>query len=282
MTDLLNQFSDASLNAFSSRRDALRRTGQIGLGAAIAAIPFVKPGRAFAQASDDGDFGVLNYALTLEYLERSFYRQAIDTDNIPSESLPLFEKLRDDEAAHVDLLRTTISGAGGDPVEYTDDDFEFTGFLDSFALIATLAQGLEDTGVRAYKGQATAIMNADYLTVALQIHSVEARHAAAIRRLGASGNSTQGWIPRDQPDAPDAIAAVYGPGMDTDDGDDDSPSEDNVTQGGFDLTSALSGYTRAQITEAFDEPLGMPTVLAIAGPFITGDEGDGGDEEDAA
>ena len=271
MTDLIQQFSDASLGVFS-RRDALRQTGKIGLGVAIASIPFIKPGRAEAQ-STSGDFGILNYALTLEYLERSFYRQAIDTGRIPSGPLTLFTTLRDDEEAHVRLLRGAINDAGGDPVDYTDDDFEFGNFLSSFGLIATLAQGLEDTGVRAYKGQATNIMSKDYLDVALRIHSVEARHASAIRRLMESQGSTQGWIPRDQPGAPDAIAATYGPGN-------GFPSEDNVTQGGLDLTSALSSYTREQITEAFDEGLDMQTVLGIANPFITGNEGDGNDSDD--
>lgn len=267
MTDLLQQFSDASLSAYS-RRDALRQTGRLGLGAAVAAIPFLTAKDARAQ-STDGDFGILNYALTLEYLERSFYRQAVDSGNIPSDVLPLFRTLRDDEAAHVTLLRGAISDAGGDPVDYTDSDFNFDSFLGSYASIATLAQGLEDTGVRAYKGQATSIMNKDYLTVALQIHSVEARHAAAIRRLEPSP-AVQGWIPRDQPGAPAAIAPVYGAGN-------GFPSEDNVTQGGVDLTAALQGYTREQITEAFDEGLDMDAVLSVAGQFITGDEGDGED-----
>ncbi len=267
MTDLLHQFSDASLGAFS-RRDALRQTGRLGLGAAVAAIPFLKSPTARAQ-STDGDFGILNYALTLEYLERSFYRQAVATGLIPASALPLFTKLRDDEAAHVTLLRGAITDAGGDPVDYTDSDFTFTPFLSSFANIATLAQGLEDTGVRAYKGQAASIMNKDYLTVALQIHSVEARHAAAIRRLTQSP-ATQGWIPRNQPGAPSAIAPVYGAGN-------GFPSEDNVTQGGVDLSAALMGYTREQITAAFDEGLDMGTVLAVAGQFISGSQGDGND-----
>ena len=270
MTDLIQQFSDASLGAYS-RRDALRQTGKLGLGAAIAAVPFLTAPSAQAQASDDGDFAVLNYALTLEYLERSFYRQAVDSGNIPAGPRALFTTLRDDEAAHVLLLRGAISTAGGTPVEYTDDDFAFGDFIDSYGGIATLAQGLEDTGVRAYKGQATAIMNKDYLDVALRIHSVEARHAAAIRRLTESQGSTQGWIPRAQPGAPAAIAPVYAAGN-------GFPSEDNVMQGGVDLTVALQGYTREEITAAFDEGLDMDAVLAIAGQFITGTEGDG--EED--
>ena len=263
MTDLIHQFSDASLDVLSSRRSALRKTGQLGLGAALAAIPFFTPKRAHAQ-SMDGDFGILNYALTLEYLERSFYRQATDTDFIPEASAPLFDKILADEEAHVTLLAGAITAAGGTPVQYSDDDFTFDGFLGDFVSIATLAQGLEDTGVRAYKGQAANIMSKDYLTVALQIHSVEARHAAAIRRLSASP-AVKGWIPLDQPNAAGTpIEATY-------------EGEDNTTQGGVELTGALSGYTTEQITEAFDETLTMEQVLAIAGPFITGTEGDGGD-----
>ena len=260
MTDLLQQFSDASVDAFSSRRSALRKTGQIGLGAALAAIPFFRPSRVQAQ-SMDGDFGILNYALTLEYLERSFYRQAIATELIPTAVAPLFTRIQADEAAHVTLLAGAITDAGGTPVVYEDSDFTFDSFLGSFAAIATLAQGLEDTGVRAYKGQAANIMSKDYLTVALQIHSVEARHAAAIRRLSASP-AEKGWIPLNQPNAAGTpIAPVYA-------------GEDNTQQGGVNLTSALTGYTAQQITEAFDEVLTMDQVLAIAGPFITGDEGD--------
>ncbi|HIG75334.1 MAG TPA: ferritin-like domain-containing protein [Bacteroidetes bacterium] len=270
MTQLFEDLSGLA-DATTSRRAALRKGAGIGLAAAAASIPFLKPGRAYAQ-STDGDFGILNYALTLEYLERSFYRQALATGFIPGDVTPLFQTIENDEAQHVLFLRSAINGAGGTPVQYTDDDFSFDGFLGDFASIATLAQGLEDTGVRAYKGQAASIMNKDYLTAALQIHSVEARHAAAIRRLSASP-AGQGWIERDQPGAPAPIAAVYAAGMG-----DMFPSEDNVTQGGVDLTAALSGYTRAEITEAFDEPLDMDSVLGIAGPFITGDEGDG--EED--
>ena len=269
MTDLLNQFSSTSLDVFSSRRTALHQAGRIGLGAALAAIPFLKPGRAKAQ-SMDGDFGILNYALTLEYLERSFYNQVVaaaeDEDEeteslVPAAVLPLFQTIRDHEAAHVALLAGAIEAAGGEPVDYEDSDFSFDGFLGDFASIATLAQGLEDTGVRAYKGQAAAIDNKDYLTVALQIHSVEARHAAAIRRLSASP-AGQGWIPFDQPTAEGTpIEAVYA-------------GEGNTTQGGVNLVTALTGYSEIEITEAFDEPLTMDEVLAIAGPFITGEEGD--------
>ncbi|OZC03914.1 ferritin-like domain-containing protein [Rubricoccus marinus] len=268
MTDFLQDISGLA-DATSSRRDALRKGAGIGLAAAFASIPFLKPGRVMAQ-STEGDFGILNYALTLEYLERSFYRQAIATGSIPSNVSSLFDTIENDETQHVLLLRGAINAAGGTPVQYTDSDFTFTPFLSSYANIRTLAQGLEDTGVRAYKGQAAAITSKDYLTVALQIHSVEARHAAAIRRL----NGNQGWIPNAQPNAPEAIAPVYGAGSPAS----TFPSEANTTQGGINLVTGLSGYSAEEISEAFDEPLGMTTVLAIAGQFISGDEGDGDED----
>ncbi|WP_412061620.1 ferritin-like domain-containing protein [Rubrivirga sp. IMCC45206] len=273
MTSLLSLF-DADTSAPASRRNALGTVGRLGLGAAVAAVPFLDPRKAFAQGmgpnqvdiDGDGDFDafdILNYALTLEYLERSFYRQALDANFLAAER-DLIVTIEADESAHVRVLRGAIESAGGDPVDYQDSDFDFGSFLSSRDPFLALAQSLEDTGVRAYKGQATAIQGSPYLTTALQIHSVEARHAAAIRRL--RGN--QGWIPGSQPGAP--VPAVYGAGN-------GFPAESNTTQGGLDLTSALSGYTAEEITEAFDEGLDMTTVLDIAGGFITGQEGDGAD-----
>ena len=259
MTDIITDLS--SIHEFAdTRRTALRRVGQIGLGAALAAVPFMRPDRAQAQSSD-GDLGILNYALTLEYLERAFYNQAIAAGNLPDGAGDLFAEIAANEAAHVTLLAGAISEAGGTPVVYTDDDFSFDGFLDDAVSVATLAQGLEDTGVRAYKGQAAAISDPGILTVALQIHSVEARHAAAIRRLSESP-AEKGWIPLGQPNADGTpIQATYA-------------GEENTTQGGVELVAALPAYTAEQITEAFDETLTMDEVLAIAGPFITGEEGD--------
>ena len=276
MNSLLS-FFDADADVASSRRDALGTVGKLGLGAALASVPFLKPQAARAQTAT-GDAGILNYALTLEYLERSFYRQALDSGNIPSDVRPLFQTIYDDEAAHVDYLRGALLDAGADPVDYTDSDFTFDDFLGDFGSIATLAQGLEDTGVRAYKGQATAIMSPTYLQAALQIHSVEARHAAAIRELGQSP-AADGWISNTQASVPAAIQPVYGAGSPAS----TFPSEDNTMQGGLQLTSRLSGYSAEDIRAAFDEPLDMGTVLNIVNTanggdtFITGQQGDGND-----
>ena len=102
MTSLLSYF-DTEADAPSSRRDALGTVGKLGLGAAIAAIPFLDPRAAYAQGAGpnqvdiDGNgtfnaFDILNYALTLEYLERSFYRQGLDQGYLGTDR-PLIETI---------------------------------------------------------------------------------------------------------------------------------------------------------------------------------------------
>jgi rubrerythrin len=276
-SDFFKNLDAAFDDAPTSRREALAKAGRLGGAAALAVTPLYAMARdAMASKSSlSSAYGAslahdpLNFALTLEYLEYFFYLRAVDEGDIPSSALPLFEEIRDNELAHVDLLRTTIEGLEdppGDPNIFEQDDFDFTAagfdpFADgNYEQFLVLAQGFEDTGVRAYKGQAGALQGTPYLTPALQIHSVEARHAAAVRRL----RENQGWIPFDQPSAPGPITPVYGAGG-------PFPSEANTTQGGVELTGALMGYTEEEITEAFDEALDMETVLGIAGPFITGD-----------
>lgn len=134
-----------------------------------------------------------------------------------------------------------------------------------YATFQALSQAFEDTGVRAYKGQAPNLQsNAAILTVALQIHSVEARHASEVRRLRGNFSETaphKGWITDAQTDIA-GTAATYGPGNPAA----SFPSEDNTTQGGVDVTTL--GYSKEVASEAFDEPLDKGTVLAIAGLFI--------------
>ncbi len=284
-TDFLKNLDAAIDPATTSRREALRNVGRLGGAAALAVTPFfAMADKAFAAKTNTSAgslaraHDVLNYALTLEYLEYYFYLNAVGGTSvvdpkvviqasgvIPSENNDLFVEIRDNEGAHVVLLRDTIlelTDPPGVPVEFTVENFDYTagGAFDPFGdyqQFLLIAQGFEDTGVRAYKGQAGALQGTPYLTPALRIHSVEARHAAAVRRL--RGN--QGWIPFDQPGVNAAIAAVYGPGG-------EFPSEANTTQGGVELTAALTAYSAEQITEAFDEALDMGTVLGIANPFL--------------
>lgn len=232
-----------------SRRGTLTRGGKMAGVLAMASMPValgLMAKRAFAQGTGlPADIiNVLNFALTLEYLEDEFYRAGLASGVIPPADLPIFQTISAHETAHVALLTGAISSGGGTPVTKPTFDFTAGGILpDPFTDYPTfqaLAQGFEDTGVRAYKGQAPALIaNDDILTTALQIHSVEARHASAVRRL----RGQKGWITGNLTDVP-ALAPVYA-GEETG-----------------------QGVTNDASSEAFDEPLTTDQVLAIASLFI--------------
>jgi hypothetical protein len=136
--------------------------------------PFVR--RALAM-SEGGDVGILNFALTLEYLETAFYEEAKGRVKASGELKSLIGLLAEDEKQHVEALSATIKQLGGKPVAKPKFDFSYSdtgGFL-------KLAQTFEDTGVSAYNGAGPSIKSKDVLGAAGSIVQVEARHAAAIR-----------------------------------------------------------------------------------------------------
>jgi hypothetical protein len=118
-----------------------------------------------ALAQEGGDVDVLNFALTLEYLEATFYGRAISKGrNLSADTRRLVREVHDNEAAHVDALRGTIKQLGGAPVAAPK-----IGFGDVFTNERTfldLAQTLEDTGVSAYNGAAPQIRSSDVLAAA--------------------------------------------------------------------------------------------------------------------
>ena len=247
--EINDQTNNEQPKADQSRRVAmtrlLRAAGFGAVGIAMIATPLRK---AFAADFSQDVVDVLNFALTLEFLEDEFYQRGLDTAGlIPARDRTVFEQISKHEKAHVALLKSTL---GGQAVLKPNFDFSAKGTFNTFGNYATfqaLAQGFEDTGVRAYKGQAPTLQQSpEYLTVALQIHSVEARHASEVRRL----RGQKGWITFANTDVP-ALAATYA-------------GCDNTVQGGVSLPST------AAVTEAFDEPLTKEAVLAIAGQFIAG------------
>src|SRR6059058_6203101 len=116
-----------------------------------AVTPFVREALA---AADDTD--VLNFALTLEYLEAGFYAAALkQVGGMSSDTRKLARELADNEAAHVDALRTAIKGAGAMPVDKPKANFGNA--FSSEATFLKTANTLEDTGVSAYNGAAPLI-----------------------------------------------------------------------------------------------------------------------------
>ena len=257
-TDLHRLFAGLdkeSLGRLASRRETLRSGGRLAALVALTTAPVALAAtvkNAFAsQALPDDVVRVLNFALTLEYLEATFYNRGIRSGVIPGgRDRRIFETIMEHENVHVTFLKRTL---GRLAVAKPEFDFTAGGALPNpfknYEVFKILAQGFEDTGVRAYKGQARALKPYNvYLTAALTIHSVEARHASEVRRL----RGERGWIRNEDPGAPAALRAVY-------------EGDGNTDQLGIDV-SALRGQRNG--TAAFDEPLTRAEVLAIAGPFI--------------
>jgi rubrerythrin len=146
-----------------------------------------------------GDLAILNYALTLEYLETDFYTQVIDSGIVKDKSLAdLAKALQESEQAHVDALTQTIESLGGKPVEAPATKFEPV-LEKGLETVLMTAATVENLGAAAYLGQAPLIKSPEILAAALSIHSVEARHAAGLNELVGrdftGANALEGSIP---------------------------------------------------------------------------------------
>ncbi len=126
-----------------------------------------------------GDVGILNYALTLEYLETAFYADVIKSGLFKGADLETIRKFGEEEAQHVSALTAAVKQLGGKPAPEPKTEFP----LKSAKSVLELAATVENVGAAAYLGQAANIKSPEVLASALAIHSVEGRHAAALNTL---------------------------------------------------------------------------------------------------
>jgi len=132
----------------------------------------------------ENDLMVLNYALTLEHLENTFYKQVLGSGKLQGNAAKYLAIIGTHEQAHVDGITKAISQAGGMPVKARKSyDFTKLGDPTTQAGILAIANILEPTGVAAYDGAAREIQDKKILGVAGSIVQVEARHAAIIKTL---------------------------------------------------------------------------------------------------
>lgn len=129
-----------------------------------------------------GDIDIVNYALTLEFLEADFYQQVLDSGEVTGPPAEVAMLIAETEQAHVEALMATVTDLGGTPVEAPQTNFEdvLAGGQDK---ILETAASVENLGAAAYLGQAGNIESMDILAAALSIHSIEARHAAVLNQV---------------------------------------------------------------------------------------------------
>jgi hypothetical protein len=267
LIDTIDPDITATLSARASDIEAGASVdGKLAALLALGSIPIALGAlsrEAYGQAPSDV-LDVLQFALLLEYLEAEFYQRGVAAAGlIDAADRTIFTTISAHETVHVTTLQGLISAAGAVPITKPAFDFTAKGNVAGFAFAAgqyetfkVLAMAFEDTGVRAYKGQAARLINNKAaLTAALSIHSVEARHAAVVRRL----RGRKAWVTgNSRDDLPAFTQGIY-------------DGEEAVLQGGVTVTSlpnvSTNGGTNAT-TEAFDEPLTKAQVTAIITPFL--------------
>ena len=193
-----------------NRRDLIK-------GAAVAipsAVALNMLGAKWAFAEDDdfsGPLDVLNYALTLEYLEAEFYRQGNRAALLDGKAASYLKTIQEDEEAHVWAITDTIEKLGGTPVPAPEVDFG-EAFTSSESYLET-AYTFENLGVQAYLGAAPSLFQEkELLTAAASIFGVEARHAAIIGQLQkkkAEGGVYKGAF--ETPASKDKVLRAAGP-----------------------------------------------------------------------
>jgi hypothetical protein len=160
----------------ATRRTVLRILAAAGLIGSAAALS----GAASADAAGEphGDVAILNYALTLEYLQSAFYTEVERIGALTGETARMARIVGRHERDHVRMLKDVLGRRA-----VAKPSFDFHGATDSQEAFVRTAVAFEDLGVAAYKGQAPRIASPAYLAAALAIHATEARHAAWIRRI---------------------------------------------------------------------------------------------------
>lgn len=180
-------------------RGALAAGAVYGVGAVT---PFVS--QTLAQTGG-GDVEILNFALTLEYLEADFYNVKGKQVGLSGQAKSYARLFGEEEQDHVNALATTIKQLGGTPVAKPKFVFPLSGE----GTFLSLASVLENTGVGAYNGAAPMIQSKEVLAAAGSIVQIEARHAAAINLLIAmSPTPNQGF---DLPLTKTQVLAKAGP-----------------------------------------------------------------------
>ena len=179
--DVDGAIREAAEKVDGDTRAAFLRKAGIGVGAVIGGGAFFGALPSIAGASTGAaksDVAILNYALTLEYLEAAFYTEAVASGALKGKVAAFARVVKTHEVAHVAALKGALGSAA-----VKKPKFNFKGTTKNQAKFQATAQVLEDTGVAAYLGQVGNIKSKQILAAAGSILPIEARHAGWIRDI---------------------------------------------------------------------------------------------------
>ena len=196
--NLIDEFDhDGAVAETREEAGAHTRSGflkKAGLGAGLvvggSAFAGALPGLARAGGIPASDIAILNYALTLEYLEAAFYEEAVKSGKLTGETKRFAHVVAGHEKSHVDFLKSVLKSKA-----VAKPKFDFKGTTANQAKFQATADVLEDTGVHAYLGQVANIKTGAVLAGAGSILPVEARHAAWIRDIRYRGGTAAASTP---------------------------------------------------------------------------------------
>ena len=157
-------------------------------------------GAARAAGASKHDIAILNYALGLEYIQASFYTEAERLGALHGSLAQQANVVGSHERAHVAAFREVLGAAA-----MKRPTFNFRGVTEDPDAFRRFAVAFEDLAVAAYKYQAPRVQSPAYLAAAIAVHSVEARHAAWIRRLAGVLPAASAF---DQPLPPGQVEAL--------------------------------------------------------------------------
>jgi hypothetical protein len=176
--DVDGAIRESAENVDSHTRSAFLRKAGIGAGALMGSSALFGALPSIAGATTAGDVAILNFALTLEYLEAAFYAEAVSKGKFPGKVGTFAKIVSGHENAHVAFLKGALGSAA-----VKKPKFDFKGTTTNLAKFKATSQVLEDTGVAAYLGQVGNISSKKILGAAGSILPIEARHAGWIRDI---------------------------------------------------------------------------------------------------